>query len=100
MPKNFSEETKASLNQSNDDIINLINLQQRRFFKFPRISPLIVAFFIGTTINSLLIASGFFYIIQPDPAQMRQMEQMVQEPLEQISKRFCQIPYICFWLGR
>jgi serine/threonine protein kinase len=100
LPENFLEEIKASLNQQTDKIINDINLQQRRFLKFPGISPLVVVFFIGTSINSLLIASGVFYIIQPDPAQMKQMEQMVQEPLEQITKTVCQLPYICFWLGK
>ena len=99
-PENCLEEIKASLNQTTDNIINAINLQQRRFFNLPRISPLIVVFIIGTSINSLLITSGVFYIIQPDPAQIRQMEQMVQEPLEQISKKVCQIPFICFWLGK
>ncbi|MGA9379210.1 MAG: serine/threonine-protein kinase [Phormidium sp.] len=99
-PENCLEEIKASLNQTTDKIINAINLQQRRFFKLPGISPLIVVFVIGTSINSLLIASGVFYIIQPDPAQIRQMEQMVQEPLQQISKKVCQIPFICFWLAK
>lgn len=99
-PENFLEEIKNSLNQTTEQIINTINLQQRRFFKFPGISPLIIAFIIGTSINSLLIVTGVYYISQPDPAQMRQMEQMIQEPLEQITKKVCQIPYICFWFGK
>jgi len=99
-PDNFIEETKRCVNQTTDSIINAINHQQGRFFKLPGISPLVVVFIIGTSINSLLITTGVFYIIQPDPAQMRQMEQMVQEPLEQLSKKVCQIPYICFWLGK
>ncbi|MFB2897884.1 protein kinase [Aerosakkonemataceae cyanobacterium BLCC-F50] len=100
LPENFLQEIKNSLNQTTEQIINTINLQQRRFFKFPGISPLIIAFIIGTSINSLLIVSGVYYISQPDPAQMRQMEQMIQEPLEQITKKVCQIPYICFWFGK
>lgn len=99
-PENFLEELQASLNQTTNNIINAINLQQRRFFKLPGISPLIVVFVIGTSINSLLITTGVFYIIQPDPAQMRQIEQMVQEPFQEISKKVCQIPFICFWLGK
>jgi serine/threonine protein kinase len=100
LPENFLEEIKASLNHQTDKIINDINFQQRRFFRFPRVSPLVVVFVIGTSINSLLIATGVFYIIQPEPAQMKQMERIVQEPLEQISKRVCQLPYICFWLSK
>ncbi|MFB2937587.1 protein kinase [Aerosakkonemataceae cyanobacterium BLCC-F154] len=99
-PENFLEELQASLNQTSQNIINTINFQQRRFLKLPGLSPLIVVFVIGTSINSLLITTGVFYIIQPDPAQMRQMEQMVQEPLEELSKKVCQIPFICFWLGK
>ena len=99
-PENFLEEIKASLNQTTDKIINAINLKRRGFFRFPVLSPLIVAFIIGTGINSLVIISGVFYISQPDPAQMRRMEQMVQEPLEQMSKKLCGIPFICFWLGK
>lgn len=99
-PENFLDDSKLRLDQTTDKIINTINLQQRQFFKLPGISPLIVVFIIGTSINSLLITTGVFYIIQPDPAQIRQMEQMVQEPLEELSKKLCQIPFICFWLGK
>ncbi|MFB2835179.1 protein kinase domain-containing protein [Floridanema evergladense] len=94
------EGIKASLNQTTDDIIKTINIQQRRFFKFPVLSPLIVVFIISISINSFVIISGFFYISQPDPAQMRQMEQMVQQPLEQITKKVCQIPYLCYWFSK